>query len=1028
MNLKQVVILISTFFVFQLSFGQERELSGTVTDNGGVPLPAVNIVIKGSGGGTSTDFDGNYTLMVSPGDVLVFSSIGFQEQSITVGDQPTLDVTMEEGQALDEVIVIGYGTQKRSDNTAAISSVKADDLAKRAVSNPVNAMQGKVPGLTVTNTGGSPGEQADISLRGIGTFGNHQPLFIIDGVPGDPFYLSNSDIQSMDVLKDGAAAAIYGSRAANGVVIITTKDGKKGEPVIDANMYYSWVSPTKKYSLLDANGYKMVHEMMYDNAGIAEADWPAYIRKPSDINTDWQDLIHQQGISQNYDVAVRGGGEYVDYSISGNMVKDKGTFIGSGFEKKSIHAKTGIKKGILDIKFNTSYAESRKEDYKFELREAYFQSPLLPVFDESEEFGFAMMKDGLPPVGNPVGDDFYVEGFNKTQYYVGNVTFKLDLFENFDYTVNLGYRNRNEFDKNNHPPYWTRFNDPPNLYPYVYNQRLNWKEKTMEHILHYNFSLGDHNFNLMAGTTATSQTSSWLNADVEGKTTERTVEGGNIIGVEVPAGFPNPNFSTIDAGRGGTYSAGGSEYTYNRTSLFGRLSYEYLSKYLFQFSVRRDGSSKFGDKNRYGVFPSVALGWNLAKEDFMDNVDWLNDFKLRASYGKLGNEETLSYYEHQTLIQISNTWAGGYVQGSGASPWPGSIARDLENRELKWETATSYNFGIDFGFFQNQLTGAINYFQNNTSDLLITRELPPSAGFNNPILNVGKIENQGVELELTYRESATRLQYDITGILTTTKNKVTSLANEGQILYGTGLKYGSDHIPTQTRVGQEVGSFYLYQADGIFQNQQEVDQWNAAHNNIQPNARPGDIRFLDVNGDGVLDEDDKVYSGSGFPTLEFGFNVDLTYDQFDFSMFWQGVAGNKIYNGNGFELMGMDAGRSFLAKATDAWTPQNTNTSVPRAVLGDPNGNNRASTRFLEKGDYLRLKTIQLGYTLPKDISQRLNLVRTRIYVSAENLVTLTNYSGLDPEIGKTNVLDTGVDRMLYPQTKKVLIGLQLSL
>jgi len=1016
-------------FITSESFAQNNLVKGQVLNEIDQPVAGISIKIKGTTTGTVSDASGRFAIKASAQDVLVFSAIGFKTQEVAA--TPGKDITVKlliDMKGLEEVVVIGYGTQKRSNLTSAVSSVSGEKLGKVASNNPVNALQGRVAGLSVSSPGGNPGQSSDVRLRGIGTFGSHQPLYIIDGVPGDPYYLSSNDVASVEVLKDGAAASIYGSNSANGVILITTKKGKKGAPIIDFSAAYSTVKPTGKYDFLDADGYKKLHNMMYTNAGAAPADFPAYITKNSGVNTNWQDLINRTGVSQNYNVGLTGGGDYLTYALTGDLTDDKGTFIGSDFNKKSIRSRNDFTKGILNVSSNIVYTETITENAKFNLKDSYFQSPLLPVFDSNEKYGYALTVDGLPKFQNPIGTDHFMDANSKTRYLAGNVKFNLKLYKGLSYTANLSYINAQTDDYSHNPPFRSNANDPLVSYPNVYNRTSNYKERLMEHLLNYDLDIDKHSFKLLAGYTAQEKTNRFLSATVDGKTIIRTVVNGKIVETEVAGGFSDPNFNTITAGLGGTFNAAGSNNKYVRLSTLARLNYAYDNKYLLQVSVRRDGSSVFGEDRRYGVFPSVSLGWNINKESFLQDATWLSNLKLRASYGELGNEGALGYYDHQALITTSNTWAGGYVQGAGGTPWPGSASYTLLNRDLQWETIKSKNLGLDFGLFNGSLTGALNYYENITDGLLITKEVPPSAGLRDPILNVGKISNKGLELETNYQFTKDDWHFDLGGAFSLLKNKVVSLANANQVLFGTGLRFGTDHIPTQTMVGNEIGAFYLYEADGLFQSDAEAANYkNAAGDALQPDALAGDVRFRDTNSDGTIDEKDKTYQGSGFAKYEYSLNMGVSFKNFDLSLFWQGVGGNKLYNGNRFELEGMDAGRNFLNSTLAAWTPQNTNTAMPRAVLGDPNRNARESTRFLENGAYLRLKLVQLGYTLPQDLLKKMKFSKLRVYLSGQNLVTFTKYSGLDPEVGTFSALDTGVDRMLYPQNKRLLAGVQLT-
>ncbi|HEY9262968.1 TonB-dependent receptor [Chitinophaga sp.] len=1007
---------------------KEGDLQGIVKAATGELMPGVSVKVKGGSKGTLTSENGKFNLTGVPENaVLEVTFIGYEPLEVKATGYQDLNITMYASiKVLDQVVVVGYGTQRKGNVTSAISSVKGEVIANMSTNNPIDALQGRVAGLTVTNGGGQPGAAADVRIRGLSTMGGHKPLYIIDGSPGDATYLSNNDIASIEVLKDGAAASIYGSSSANGVILITTKKGKKGVPVIDFNAYYGGVKPTGSYHMLDAEGYKSVLKMMYENAG---RTLPAYVTKNTGVNTNWQDEIVRPGNAENYNLNLRGGGDYITYALSGDITNEKGTYIGSDFKKKTLRSRNEYKKGILTAEANLTYSETKATVPKFAVREAYFQSPLLPVLDPNEKYGYGLQVDGLPKYQNPMGADHYFQNSTSTQYFNANTRFTLALWKGLKFVTNLNLVNENDFAFSFRPAVRINANDGAVPYAYLYNQRSNYRERLMENLLYYDLVTGKHTLNLLAGYTAQERTNEWLDVTADGKTTVRTIQNGELVEKTVPGGFLDPSFVTVDGALGGTFGAGGSSTKYVRLSTLGRINYAYDNRYMVQLSIRRDGSSKFDAARHYGVFPSVALGWNMQKEDFMRGITWLDMLKLRASYGELGTEEALLPYDHLNLMVVDNTWAGGSVQGSGSTPWPGIIGQDLLGRELHWETSRSANVGFDFSLIHNSLSGSFNYFSNNTNGLLVTKEVPPSSGVNNPTLNVGKIRNRGWELEFTYsggRKDA--LQYNFTGTLSSVKNEVTELANAGQTLYGTGLKFGADHYANQTRVGSEVGAFYLYEADGIFQSDADAANYKSkTGDRLQPAAKAGDIRFRDTNGDGVIDENDKTYQGSGFPKFEYGLNIGLNYKRIDFALFVQGVSGSKVYNGNRFELEGMDAGRNFLSTTLHAWTPQNTNTDMPRAVLGDPNRNARESTRFLESGNYVRLKTIQLGYTLPESLLSRFKIQKIRFYASGQNLFTITKYSGLDPEVARVSVLDTGLDRMQYPQNKKVLLGAQLS-
>ncbi|RKE04110.1 SusC/RagA family TonB-linked outer membrane protein [Marinifilum flexuosum] len=1001
----------------------QKTITGKVVDEQNLPLIGVNILVKGTTIGTVTDFDGNFQLDVPANGVIKFSFIGYVDQEITIGNETTLNIVLKEDvQGLNEVVVVGYGTQKKSDLTGAVASIKAEDLAKTPSSNPVNSLQGKVAGVTITKYGGAPGAGSNITIRGIGTIGNNNPLYIIDGLPGSMSLLNPDDIASIEVLKDGAAAAIYGSRAANGVVLITTKKGKAGKVNVDFNMHVGSVKAIDQLDLLDSEGYVAVHKMMYENAGETV---PAYATAPITANTDWQDEVSRTAMQQFYNVSINGGNDLGYYGISGSWNDEEGTLIGSKYLKKTLRAKLGMEKGRLKVDANISYAETNSEGAKFSLRDTYNLTPLITPFDED---GNVQLTHGdMPANANPYANHINKKGEKDLQYFTANITGRLKLTDWLSYQVNLGLINSNDIEWSYHPKFERSPKDGED-WIYYGEERNNYRSQIMEHLINFNKDFGKHSVSAVAGYTASKITNNWIGANVTGKKTVYSAEGSNVITNDIPAGFLDPKFMTLNGGEGGTYSASGSNNKYTRTSILGRVNYSFDSKYLVQVTARRDGSSKFGKNERYGTFPSFALGWRITEEDFMSSYDFIDNLKLRASWGKLGNEITLGLYQYETLIYSGTGSNTGYVKGTGANPWTGSTTWDVANPDLKWETTISKNLGLDFALFNSKITGTANYYNTTTEDMLVVNKLAGSAGINDPIVNVGEIENKGFELELGYHKNQGDFTFNINGTLTSIKNEVLSLADTDQSLFGEGLKFGTSHFPTQTKVGTEIGAFYLYQADGIFQSMDEVNAHvNSEGKLLQKYAKAGDIRFKDMNGDGVIDPKDKVYSGSGIPDFTYSLSFDAKYKGFDFSMMFYGSHGNDLYNGNRYYLENMSAGQNFLATTLNAWTEDNRNTSMPRAVLGDPNGNTRESTRYLEDGSFLRLKNIELGYTLPKDVISRIGITKCRVYVNAQNIWTSTDYSGIDPEVGRGGVLDQGIDRSFYPINKSFFAGIQLS-
>ena len=1044
-SLIQRAALLALLFVCLVplsSLAQTIQLTGTVTDTKGETLIGASVLEKGTTNGCITDIDGNFALTVAPNATMVISYVGYVAQEIPLNGQKVLKVTLKDDtEMLDEVVVIGYGTMKKSDMTGAISSVDTEELTKRATTNPAEALQGKIAGVNIMKAGGNAGAGISVKIRGVKSFGSNEPLYIIDGFPGDIDNVNPQDIQSMEVLKDGAAAAIYGSVAANGVIIITTKNGKKGETHIDFNTYLSITQVANKLEMTNAEQYKNTIKTMFENynaqyPGDTKAI-PAYCTSDTGIDTDWQDAMLRSGVSQNYMFSVRGGSETAQYSVSYNHADDKGIFLGNNYRQDNARMKMHMTKYIFDVDANLSLRYTKSKQPQYSLREMYGISPLLPIYDESEKYGFALTaSQQLPANNNVMADHTFRDAATKKFYTTANVSVGVKLASYLNFKTSYAYRGVH-YRYNRHYPDYISNAQSPYEYPFSEESTYYWEEQVIDNVLTFNKEFGKHNVNVMAGSSITATKYAESGVSVTGKTTKYFVDAnGNLQSKEEAAGFLDPNFSTINAGSGGTYAGNGTNYKYNRASFFGRVNYNYNNRYLIQATMRYDGSSKFGSDNRWGCFPSVAVGWRISEEEFFPKDSFINSLKFRASWGRLGNENALGYYDFQALITNLNYYNGGYVQGTGSSPWPGAASWEMENRGLKWETTDTKNIGFDFGMFNNKLTGSINYYINQTEDLLITKRLSPSAGYENPILNVGKIRNNGIELELNWSDKVKDFEYNVGFNFSTTKNEVVELASQGQALPATGLLYDTDHVPAYAKEGKPISGFYLYRTDGLFQSDAEVEAWNAEHGTkdsqgnwigIQPKAKAGDIRFKDLDGNGVLDEDDKEYCGTGIPKIEANLNFSGSYKGFDLSFSLGSAWGHKLYNGNKYFYESMSAPLNMLSSVANAWTPTNTHTDIPRAVFSDPNQNSRESDRFLENGNFVRLRQAQIGYTLPTSLLKKAHIEKLRFYISGDNLFTITGYTGVDPEFSTSSPLNSGVDRYIYPFTRSYTVGAQLT-
>ncbi len=1010
---------------------QGKTITGRVVGANGEPIPGATIVVKGTTTGTITDMDGNFSLAGVPEDALLqFSFVGMKSVDVDVSGQQEFKIVLQEEMlGLDEVVVVGYGVQKKSDLTGAVASVKGEELSKVTVTNAAEALQGRIAGVSVTSIGGTPGGEMEIKIRGASTMNQNNPLVIIDGVPGSLSMLNSSDIASVEVLKDGAAAAIYGTEAANGVILVTTKRGAEGKLTINATARYAVQTPTSNLDMANKDQYLKVANMLYENAGQTK---PQYLNETYTTDTDWVDEIFRTAPLQDYNVSFSGGTQKSRYYLSVGYINQDGTAVGSDYQKASLRSKIDFEGEWLKGGFNLSYNETDRDRTSMFFLRAYQMLPIVPVYDETKPDGFGYPDEtkGMPENNNPIGREHFNNSTYSQQYFSAVSYLTFDIVKGLNFRFEAGLNNNNNHSFLHHPSYNINPKDEV-VYPAVNESRANWREYNINNILNYNLQVNDHKFDIMTGYVLKKETNEWMDAGVTGFKKIYNVQDGNIVTEEVPTGFLDEYFDTLDAGQDGEKTVGGSRTIYTRASILGRINYSYKDRYLLQATVRRDGSSKFGPDSRYGTFPSVALGWRVSEEEFMKGSDLFSNLKLRGSYGVLGNENSLGLYEYMALMTTSTTEYLSYSKGRGEAVWVGTIARDLQNREYRWETTESINVGLDLGFANNRLTGSVNYYNNKTTDMLVKKPIPPSAGLNTPKVNFGEMKNTGVEFELNYQNNLGELEYSVFAAFSTTDNEVTKLGYSDESIPGWGLKYGTEHFVNQTRVGYPVGAFFVYQTDGIFQSPEEVEAHNskgAEGEPLQPNAAPGDIRFKDVNNDGVLNDKDKVFSGTPIPKYDYSLSLDATYRGFDFTLQLHGAGGHKIYNGTRYYFESMLAPRNFLASTANAWTPQNKQTDMPRAILGDPNQNSRESTRFVEDGDFLRVKNLQLGYTLPQKWTHSIKMNKVRLYMSGQNLLTFTKYSGQDPEIGTSEVLDRGLDTAIYPISKMYVFGIQISL
>lgn len=996
----------------QAAFGQGiPEISGTVSDSSGAPLPGVSVLVKGTQNGASTDPEGNYSLQNVAGDaILEISFIGYQTQEVPVGDREVINVTLRPDlQSLDEVVVVGYGTVKKSDLTGAVASVKAEDLTTEGLNTVAKALQGKVAGVTIESAGGDPGVGTRILVRGVGSLNNNNPLYLVDGVPVPGINnISPNDIASIEVLKDASAAAIYGSRAANGVVLITTKSGEAGKTQISFNANAGVQKLARRIEVLNAAEWAGVSNAAHDAAGLARleiAEDPALLQS----GLDWQDEVYRSAPVQNYELNISGGNKGSQYSVSGGYYNQRGLVKVTGYERLNLRVKSETTKGRF--RFGETLLLSQENWTKMAggwggqggnpVGSAVKMIPVFDIYDSTATGGFAGAYGPVLNVANPLAqlhlEDIRNHSSNITLNFFGEV----DILPGLYYKLNLGYNNTHGYDYDYHQRYQvgTLFTHQTND---LDETRDHNRFLMLENTLNYSKEFGRHSLQALAGYTMQ-------------QNRLRTLWGSAI---DLPDGI-----KVLDAAASNP-ATGGTMYENALVSLLGRIVYSYDSRYLLTASFRRDGSSRFGAENRYGNFPSVALGWNISNEDFFGDFSHaINRLKLRGSYGVLGNQEIGDYLYSAAIASNIN-----YVTGADQHKWFGAIQTAFADPDIKWENTSTFNVGLDLGVWQDKLTFTADYFIKRSTDVLLNVPIPGSTGaVGNPVVNAGIITNHGLEASAGYSGTAGQLNYNVYGTMSAIQNEVERLGTGTQQIFG-GQPTHHGSSTTLTQVGGEVGAFYLIKTAGIFDSEEEVQAHSKDGNLIQPNASPGDIRFVDANDDGVISDEDRLNAGSSFPDFTYGLGFNAQWRNFDFGLFFQGTQGNMIYNGFRQDIDGMNLEINYSRETLNAWTPEN-HTDFPRAVINDPNYNTRTSDRFLEDGSYLRLKTLQLGYAFPAGAIEKIGAGTLRLYLSFDNLFTITGYKGYNPDLGRTgSILNRGVDfgHVAYPLARTANLGVQL--
>ncbi|MEO6228994.1 MAG: TonB-dependent receptor [Ferruginibacter sp.] len=1038
--MKKILSLCFAFFAMASLTAQNKSVTGRVTNENGEPVANASVLVKGSKTGTTTDSKGQFSLTVLPtAKKLVISNLGFAPVEIAITELPLNVSLVPFISSIDEVVVVGYGTQKKSVVTGAISSVKASDIDNQPIVRVEQFLQGRASGLTIAASSGQPGASSTLRIRGTTSINNSDPLYVVDGIPVDINgidYLNPNDIESIEVLKDAASAAIYGARAASGVILVTTKKGKAGKSIVSYNGYYGTQAPSKKQKLLDATEYATLQNEASLNSGgsILYAN-PQSLGK----GTDWQSLVFNNSAKiQDHEISISGGNDKSTFYTSFGLFDQEGIVATDISEYKRFNFRLNGNHKIndwLSLGTNVGYSHIKSlgigntnSEYGGVLSSAInldpitkavitdpneaAASPYAPTANNSN--GVGIRRDAF---GNPYGISTIVqqEMSNPLAYIqthlgnngwsdnmVGNAFAEITPIKGLKVRTNIGAKLSFWGNESFTPLYYLNASSiGKNTAFYRESDRgLNY---TWENTIAYTRSFGLHNLTALVGTGAYFDNYLSRNSGV----TYQNIPVGSFDDASM-------NYSVVAADRIGW----GSEYTPHKvSSVYGRLTYNFNEKYLFTGIVRRDGSSRFGSNNKYGYFPSGSAGWVASRENFWPENNVITFFKLRGSYGITGNDNIGDF-------QYVSTIGGGrnYTYGSSDLYSIGYSPNAPANPDLKWEQTSQADIGFEASLLKN-LTLTFDWYKKKTSGMLLSVQLPGYVGANgSPIGNVADMENKGYEIELGYNKNIGGVKIELKGNISHLQNRITYLGADKEFL--TGAKVQSSQFElSRTAVGHSIGAFYGFETLGIFQNIGEVNSYtNKTGGLIQPNAKPGDFKWADLNDDGVIDTKDRTFIGDPTPNWSYGFTASAAYKGFDLVLFGQGAGGNQIYNG----LRRLDIPTAnWTTKALNRWTGEGTSTTFPRLTNTDPNHNfSNPSVFYLENGDYFRIKVLQLGYTLPKSLLTKAHLQKVRVYVSGNNLVTFTNYTGFDPEIGGGSY---GIDRGFYPQARSFTAGLNLT-
>ncbi|MDM8159333.1 TonB-dependent receptor [Labilibaculum sp. K2S] len=1029
-----------------VAYGQtERTITGVVvsaTDN--TPIPGTNVVIKGTTIGGITDIDGNYSIQVNENDVVVFSFIGFRSQEVLISNQQVINIILaEDVSSLDEVVAIGYGVQKKKLVTGATINVKGDDIAKMNTTNPLQALQGKTPGVNISSSSGQPGEEVKVTIRGLGTIGNSKPLYIIDGIEGDISTLNASDIQSIDILKDAASAAIYGAQSANGVVLITTKRGTKGKAQVSFDAYYGLQNVERVVPLLNAQEYKIIMDEQEINSGRAPFDWDA--KEGNSYDTDWMDqMIKKNAKTQNYSFNINGGSETSVYSISLSYVSQEGIIGGSGvsnYERYGFRSNTEQKlyNDVLVVgqHLNLNYINNKGisvgNQYNNTLRSAFNVSPLSPVYSDNNiydsPFNDTSNSNWNKGDGNPYAAMMTNHSLNRNQKVFGDVYAELQPIKNMKIRSTFGVNYYSGNSRSFTPLYQFSIYSYNTDHETIRQSMNSGISLTWTNTVGYDFKLNnEHAFNVLIGSEAlksegvSMSASNWNLLSQFDDFDHAYLD--NTTGKAHLEDETDPDNRTIIT----TKEVGGApNLHYRRLSYFGRLGYNYKEKYILNATFRADGSSRFAHGYQWGYFPSVSAGWTISNEPFMASTNnWLDQLKLRVSWGQVGNQ-AVPDLRFASLVSTSTAVSGEnpaafYNFGNAGVNTPGAFQKALANPGLQWETSQQTDIGFDAYLLKARLGVSGDFYIKDTKDWIVQPPIPATAGADAPWINGGGVKNKGVELSVTWNDHMGDFKYSVGVNGAYNKNTVGVIKTSDGMIHGlSNMLYANSPEFYRAENGHAIGYFRGYQTDGLFQSGADIAAWKAEGKGIlQSEVMPGDVKFVDQNTDGVIDDNDKVDLGNGMPKITGGFTFNCEYKNFDFRVDASGVTGNKIV-----QSYGQIGGQSnYTTAILQRWTGEGTSNRIPRVTTNNINW--VFSDMYLHSGNYLRISNINLGYDFA-DLIQIKTISQCRLYCSVQNAFTFTKYNGMDPEIGYgVENWVSGVDLGYYPRPRTVIFGVNL--